>query len=229
MRGWTRDMLWPATGLRWVPTSLHIPDLSVLGYAMSGLGCQEGDFSHGIGSPYPFRLLRYEGKSAAQVKQALERKAIAGLDFRILRTRTQQGAEIEGVYVRVADWHALRPTELSFHLMQLAAAWSAPVNPFANATNSALFNKHVGSTAWWQEISQAGPRARVPSLSPTDAADHFQRQSRHSGLPITRARTPMKAVNRRQLPTAPCWSSSSCTLHRATWRTGVSALRGCSL
>ena len=54
------------------------------------MGCQEGDFSHGIGSPYPFRLIRYKGKSAAQVKQALEHKNIAGLDFRILRTRTQR-------------------------------------------------------------------------------------------------------------------------------------------
>lgn len=180
MRGWNRDMQWPATGLRWVPTSPYIPDLSaVLGYAMTGLGCQEGGFSHGIGTPYPFRFLRYKGKSAAQVKQALDSKRIPGLNFRMIRTKTQAGATIEGVYVRVSDWNAVRPTELSFHLMQLAAAWSAPQNPFANAKNIALFNKHVGSTAWWNEISQRGPNARVNLFVENWAqkAREFQRRS----------------------------------------------------
>ena len=68
MRGWRRNMLWTKTGLRWVPTSPYIPDLSaVLGYAMTGLGAQEGGFSHGIGTPYPFRLLRYKGLSLIHI------------------------------------------------------------------------------------------------------------------------------------------------------------------
>ena len=50
MRGWKRSMLWPETGLRWIATSPYIPSFSsVLGYAMTGLGAQEGKFSHGIG------------------------------------------------------------------------------------------------------------------------------------------------------------------------------------
>lgn len=181
MRGWNRDMQWPATGLRWVPTSPYIPDLSaVLGYAMTGLGCQEGNFSHGIGTAYPFRFLRYKGRSAAHVKQALERKRIPGLSFRIIRTKTKAGASIEGVYVRVTDWNIVKPTELSFHLMQIAAEWSAPNNPFAEAKNVALFNKHVGSTAWWDEISQRGPNARVNLFVQNWAqqARDFQRRSR---------------------------------------------------
>ncbi|MEC7609711.1 MAG: DUF1343 domain-containing protein, partial [Verrucomicrobiota bacterium] len=70
MRGWTRSMQWPDTGLRWIATSPYIPDLSaVLGYAMTGLGSQEGGFSHGIGTPYPFRLLRHTKKSATEIKR----------------------------------------------------------------------------------------------------------------------------------------------------------------
>lgn len=181
MRGWNRDMKWPATGLRWVPTSPYIPDLSaVLGYAMTGLGCQEGGFSHGIGTPYPFRFLRYKGKSAAQVKQALESKHIPGLDFRIVQAKTKAGASIEGVYVRVTDWNRVKPTELSFHLMQIAATWAAPSNPFAEAKNTSLFNKHVGSTTWWNEISQRGPNARVSLFVNNWAqqASDFQRKCR---------------------------------------------------
>jgi uncharacterized protein YbbC (DUF1343 family) len=165
MQGWRRDMLWTQTGLRWVPTSPYIPNLSaVLGYAMTGLGAQEGGFSHGIGTPYPFRLLRYKGKTPAQVKAALEAKRIPGLSYHIVQTQSAAGAPLSGVYVSVSDWNRARPTELSFHMMQLAAAWSTTGNPFAASKNSNLFNKHVGSTAWWEEISQRGAQARVDTF-----------------------------------------------------------------
>ncbi len=161
MRGWRRDMLWTKTGLRWVPTSPYIPDLSaVLGYAMTGLGAQEGGFSHGIGTPYPFRFLRYKGKSPGQIKAALESKRIPGLGYRIVKTQSAAGAPLSGVYVSVTNWNRARPTELSFHMMQLAAVWSSS-NPFAASKNPGLFNKHVGSTAWWNEIRQRGAQARV--------------------------------------------------------------------
>ena len=173
MRGWRRDMLWPQTGLRWVPTSPYIPDLSaVLGYAMTGLGAQVGDFSHGIGTPYPFRLLRYKGKSAAEVQRALASRTIPGLNFRVLRTQTKAGAQIEGVYVNVSDWRQVRPTEISFHMMQLTAAWT-PSNPFADAANPTLFNKHVGSSAWWDEITQRGAQARAHQF-----ARHWAKEAR---------------------------------------------------
>jgi uncharacterized protein YbbC (DUF1343 family) len=181
MQGWGRDMLWTDTGLRWVPTSPYIPDLSaVLGYAMTGLGAQEGGFSHGIGTPYPFRLLRHKDKSPAEVQAALESKRIPGLRYRIVETRSAAGAPVTGVYVSVTDWARVRPTELSFHMMQLAAAWSPGSNPFAQAKNPALFNKHVGSTAWWEEISRKGARARVDAFVNqwSQQAERFQAQAK---------------------------------------------------
>ena len=30
MRGWKREMLWPDTGLKWIPTSPYIPNLSAV-------------------------------------------------------------------------------------------------------------------------------------------------------------------------------------------------------
>lgn len=179
MQGWSRNMLWTQTGLRWVPTSPYVPDLSaVLGYAMTGLGAQEGDFSHGIGTPYPFRLLRFSGKSPAELKRALEARKIPGLSYRIVKTQSTQGAAVEGVYVSVRNWQLVRPTEISFHMMQLSAAWSSS-NPFKNVKNPALFNKHVGSTTWWNELQQRGSQARVNTFVNqwTNQATQFQRQA----------------------------------------------------
>jgi len=172
MRGWRRSMRWPETGLRWVPTSPYVPDLpAVLGYAMTGLGAQEGGFSHGIGTPYPFRLLRFPGRSPAEVKRAFEQRRIPGLSFRIVETESAAGFPVEGVYVAVSDWNRLRPTELSFHMMQQAALWS-PANPFTAVRNPDLFNKHVGSTAWWEEIRTRGKDARIDAF-----VENWQRQA----------------------------------------------------
>ncbi len=157
MQSWNRQMLWTQTGLKWVPTSPAIPDLSaVLGYPMAGLGTQLGRFSHGYGTAFPFRLLRYPGVRPEVLAKKLTSKAIPGLAFRVINFE-QRGKQIEGVYIVVTNWSLLRPTELSFHLMQLACELSNS-NPFAAARESHqnLYNKHVGSSAWWTALSEQG-------------------------------------------------------------------------
>ncbi|MGJ3243130.1 MAG: DUF1343 domain-containing protein [Opitutales bacterium] len=186
MAGWRRGMQWPATGLDWIATSPNIPDLSsVLGYAMTGLGAQLGGFTHGIGTQHPFRLLRFRGKTPGELKAALDAAKIPGLDFRIIDSRTRSGAVVRGVFPVLADWQTVRPTELSFHLMRLAAAWS-PTNPFAAATDAqrVLFNKHVGSSAWWTEISRRGADADVDAFVEAWSADAraFQERARRYWL-----------------------------------------------
>lgn len=163
MKGWSRKMSWPQTGLKWIPTSPYIPDLSaVAGYSMTGLGAQLGDFRHGIGTPYPFRLLTFKGVSPDKLQQILQRKQIPGLSFRVQNVSGNNKAKTSGVYVRVSDWSVFNPTEISFHMMQLACELSGQ-NPFASAKENEikLYNKHVGSTAWWNEISTKGAEARV--------------------------------------------------------------------
>ncbi|OYV49052.1 MAG: hypothetical protein B7X06_00095 [Verrucomicrobia bacterium 21-51-4] len=164
MAGWKRSMLWPDTGLTWVATSPYIPTVAAaFGYPMTGLGGQIGGFSHGIGSPYPFRLLNFKDKSPTDVLVALQAKKIPGLGFKLQSYTNKYGEIKQGVYVVINDWNQLRPTELSFYMMTLTAQWSAK-NPFESASSNeqSLFNKHVGSTAWWEEISTRGAQARVP-------------------------------------------------------------------
>lgn len=187
MRGWSRDMMWPDTGLRWVPTSPAIPDIAAaMGYALTGLGAQLGGFRHGYGTPYPFRLLTYPGMDADTLAAQLRLQSINGLQFRPIRYQDSAGRPREGVYVLVTDWESLRPTELSFHMMRLAAHWSEDGNPFANASTAQqrLFNIHVGSQPWWVEISTRGKQARVEQFVSewTERARIFQDMSRQYWL-----------------------------------------------
>lgn len=151
-------MTWPQTGLKWVPTSPNIPTLdSVAGYPMTGLGAQMGKFKHGIGTPQPFRFLTFEGKTSIELKSALDALDLGGLSFQIKTLKNSAGKNIEGVYIVLNDWNSWRPTELAFYMMKLSAQWETP-SPFTQAKDSeiTLFNKHVGSTAWWSHLFDSG-------------------------------------------------------------------------
>lgn len=163
MGHWSRNMLWPDTGLEWVPTSPAIPSIpAALGYAMTGLGAQLGGFRHGYGTPYPFRMLTFPGISLDRMEKALRAKKMAGLDYRQLSYDRPDGSKAQGLYVLLKDWDQLHPTELSFHMMQLACQWNN-TNPFMEASFSqeTLFNKHVGSTLWWNAIRRDGTNIDV--------------------------------------------------------------------
>ena len=166
MRGWRRDMMWPDTGLAWVPTSPAIPNLSAaMGYSMTGLGAQIGKFSHGYGTRYPFRLLSFKGRDPRALELALRDRQIPGLDYITIQYADPARGLVEGVYVKVSDWPALRPTEISFHMMQVACQWSE-TNPFASAsaTEGVLFNKHVGSSEWWNAIRRLGANVDIDAF-----------------------------------------------------------------
>ena len=158
MKNWKRSMTWPQTGLTWIPTSPNIPSLdSVAGYPMTGLGAQMGKFKHGIGTPQPFRFLTFDGKNPEDLKRELDSLNLGGLSFQIKTLKNDAGKYIEGVYIVLKDWESWRPTELAFYMMKLSAKWETP-SPFTQAKESevTLFNKHVGSTAWWNHLFQSG-------------------------------------------------------------------------
>lgn len=163
MRGWRRSMLWPDTGLKFVPTSPYIRDFAaVVGYAMTGLGCEIGGFSWGLGRLYPFRSLSFPHKSPADLKRALEALRLPGLSYVTVSAPGANGRPVNGVYVQVRDWAAWRPTELSFCMMRLACRWNAR-NPFATAPAKKfqLYEKLVGSRAWCDAIRREGGRINV--------------------------------------------------------------------
>lgn len=186
MHGWTRSMRWPETGLTWIPTSPNIPSFeAVVGYAMAGLGAQLGGFRHGIGTPHPFRLLTHPAITPAEIAAGLSRRHIPGLRYVPMTVSDAKGRSVSGIFVDVADWDAWRPTDLSFHMMQMACA-ANPTNPFKAASGSQadLFNKHVGSTPWWTAITRDGARVNVTKfLAQWDRdAKAFQMESRHYWL-----------------------------------------------
>ncbi|MGH8016810.1 MAG: DUF1343 domain-containing protein [Opitutaceae bacterium] len=186
MRGWKRSMTWPDTGLKWIPTSPNIPSFeAVVGYSMTGLGAQLGGFRHGIGTPHPFRFLMHPELKSEQLASELKKHRLHGLRFVPRQITDAQGRKIDGLFIEVRDWDAWRPTELNFHMMQIACK-VAPKNPFVGASpgQTDLFNKHVGSTAWWNALTRDGAKVDLQEfLDAWDrAATRFQNESRRYWL-----------------------------------------------
>ena len=171
MRGWRRTMLWPDTGLTFVPTSQKIADMeAVIGYAMVGLGCEYSGFVHGLGTTQPFRIIYFKDQAIDQLEKDLRMLRLPGLRFRRVSGIDNRGERVTGLFVDVFDWEKWNPTELSFHLMRLACRYNPP-NPFARLTSAQTrsFNIHVGSAAWLKALRRDGSKVNV---------EGFQRQWR---------------------------------------------------
>ena len=166
MRGWARAMHWPDTELKWIPTSPFVRDYSaVVGYAMVGLGTEVGGWTWGIGINHAFRGIGFPKKTPDEIIKELEQYNISGIKLIKAQGIARDGKIITGVYVEVSDYETWRPTELSFYMMKTAAKWST-TNPFTFAPNDRanMFNKLVGSNAWWNAIRTQGSKVDVPSF-----------------------------------------------------------------
>jgi uncharacterized protein YbbC (DUF1343 family) len=184
MRGWRRSMRWPDTGLNFVPTSPFVQDYTAcVGYAMTGLGCEIGGFTHGSGNTHPF--VAFKGKTSEQLQKELGALKLPGLAFVKGIAPDGNRKPTTGVQIEVTDWSAWQPTDLSFHMMRLACKWSG-TNPFAKAPPDKIstFNKLVGSAAWWTALSRDGAKVDVEKFLADwhQGARIFQQQSRRYWL-----------------------------------------------
>jgi uncharacterized protein YbbC (DUF1343 family) len=164
LRGWSRNMLWPDTELKWVVTSPMVTSYdAVIGYAMVGLGCEQTPWSSGIGREFPFRGISYPKKTPDEIISALNAYKIPGIRLVKREGRNAEGKPVPGVYVEVSDWEKWNPTELSLYMHKQAEKWST-MKLFGTlpANQQRSFRIHVGSTDWLNALKRDGMRVDVP-------------------------------------------------------------------
>ncbi len=186
MRGWRRAMRWPETGLTFVPTSTAIQDFgAVEGYAMTGLGCIIGGFSHGVGKQYPFRGISHATAKIDVVEKELRALNLAGLQFRRVSAPDRKGNPAIGLYVEITDYDEWQPIDLSFQLMKLACKLERR-NPFATAPapERRTFLVHMGTSAFFNDLVTKGAAVDVDAWLRTwrEQAKIYQEQSKRYWL-----------------------------------------------
>lgn len=196
MRGWTRRMRWPETGLTFIPTSGRVQTWeAVQGYPMTGLGAYwdpkmnfDIGFRHGVGVFHPFRGINFSGIKVEQLEKDLKEiqpflPGIVFVKISVPNSKTGQGGV--GVYIQITDYDAWRPCELNFWMMWLGCKYQKQ-NPFAAAPgrNFTGFLRHMGSQAFFNDIATKGTKTDIPAWLRTwrEQARVYQEQSKRYWL-----------------------------------------------
>lgn len=130
MEGWNRAMLWPETGLSWVPPSPNIPDVETA-FVYPGTCFFEGTTaSEGRGTRQPFLQVGATNVDGEDVAQELSRRNLPGVRLSAVsfvpesipgmsRDPKLQGENVVGIQLTVTDADALQPVALGIHLLDV--------------------------------------------------------------------------------------------------------------
>ncbi|HAX97680.1 MAG TPA: hypothetical protein DCY12_01970 [Candidatus Atribacteria bacterium] len=147
MEGYTRDMMFPDTGLYWVPTSPMIPDFfSALLYMATGLGegtgIRQGDYFKWVGG---------KGIDSQIFAQELKQINLPGVRF-VPETKGEFG----GVRLFITDMRAFQP--VSTGLCILSCSHKLIAYPVPKSVNElTMFDKIMGTDSIGQLIENDVP------------------------------------------------------------------------
>ena len=147
MEGYTRDMMFPDTGLYWIPTSPMIPDfLSALLYMATGLGegtgIRQGDYFKWVGG---------KGIDSQIFAQELKQIGLPGVRF-VPETKGEFG----GVRLYITDMRAFQP--VSTGLCILSCSHKLISYPVPKSVNElTMFDKIMGTDSIGQLIENDVP------------------------------------------------------------------------
>jgi uncharacterized protein YbbC (DUF1343 family) len=92
MHGWSRDMTWGDTLLRWIPTSPNIPHAgSCFAYVVTGMPGELTGVETGVGGPAPFEMISTSWLNAENFTHYLNALGLSGISFRPYSRGRQQG------------------------------------------------------------------------------------------------------------------------------------------
>jgi uncharacterized protein YbbC (DUF1343 family) len=139
MHGYTREMLWPETGLQWVQTSPNIPEWSTcLVYPATGLIDSAG-VNNGTGYTKPFKYAGAYKLDGAKLAAYLNARPIPGVYFREAAWAPTSGfwagKTLTGVELVIVDPHAFRAIRTAVELLVAVRKTNPSAISIANAAS----------------------------------------------------------------------------------------------
>jgi uncharacterized protein YbbC (DUF1343 family) len=160
MQGWSRNMVWQDTGLRWFRTSPNIPHAtSPQYYVATGILGGASAVDIGIGTENPFGYAGGSGVNAQAMLAACQRWNMPGVSFSPY-TRKDFGGVRLNIHPRAqADLTALDVMLLG----ELNRLTGGKVLSRMSASKLNLFHKVYGSESLYTELRRGVPASRIVS------------------------------------------------------------------
>lgn len=123
MKGWERHMLWPDTGLPWVPPSPNTTQVDMM-LLYPGTCLVEGtNLSEGRGTTQPFEVFGAPFINGQELQQAINELKLPGLRARAVvftpTTSKWEGIQCEGVQLHVLDRQALQSVRAMVKILKV--------------------------------------------------------------------------------------------------------------
>ncbi len=170
MKGWNRTMWWDQTGLRWVPTSPHVPNAeTALFYAATGIIGELDGVNIGVGYTMPFQLVGAPWIDASRFAESLNAKKIPGAYFRPMIYRpfygAMQGKQVNGVQVYFSDREKVNLVTLQLYIAETIRRVFPGKDLFAVSESSRIkmFDKVMGTDAVRIALQKGVPVEEISS------------------------------------------------------------------
>lgn len=123
MEGWERHMLWPDTGLPWVPPSPNTTQLDMMLLYPGSCLLEGTNISEGRGTTQPFEVFGAPFMNGQELQKAINVLELPGLRARAVvftpTTSKWEGVQCEGVQLHILDRQAVRPVSAMVKILEL--------------------------------------------------------------------------------------------------------------
>ncbi len=166
MQGWFRGGMWDDTGLRFVPTSPHIPQWeTAMYYPVTGMIGELQTLNIGVGYTLPFELMGAEWITDAEgLSQRLNDRGLEGVIFRPIHYKpfygSKKGVRLHGVQIHITDFNAAPITLLGLYVLEELIKMHPDRNPIIAAKDDriAMFDKVLGSSELRERFASSNYR-----------------------------------------------------------------------
>ncbi len=150
MINWEREMKFGDTGLRWIPTSPHVPEWQTVAYlAATGTLGELHTVSIGVGYTTPFKLIGAPWTDGNELSKYLNALNLCGVYFRPMYFKpfysSFKGEMCHGVQLHITDFEAFNPYITGLHVMQQLIQLYPEQNLFKKPKRIKMFNKVMGT------------------------------------------------------------------------------------
>jgi uncharacterized protein YbbC (DUF1343 family) len=181
MKGWKRGMLYPETGLPWVPPSTHICrwDTSIFCAITGGMG-ELNTVNEGVGYTLPFEIAGAPFIDGTALTEELNSRNIPGVRFRPISYQPKyyafQDKNCSGVHIYLTDYKKIDPFVTGLHIMD-AILKLYPDQKILDAEGRvSSFNKAMGTDKIKQMLIERKPVGEIVASYTPELANYMSKR-----------------------------------------------------